>query len=1132
MDPPMAKTPTIRKFNPGTFQSDEEVIRQFVVREHELGVVLDVLRDNVDAPSCQHILLVAPRGRGKTMLLARVAAELRSGDELSQRLLPVRFMEESHEILDISDFWLETLFYLSREIAGGDPDFGRELQDTHTDLKTRWRGDSLAERAKAVVLDASDRLGRSLVLMVENLQTLCDDVDDDFGWQLRDTLQSEPQVILIGTATSRFKGLEEAQEPFFELFRTINLEPLDTEACGRLWHMVSGDEVTDRRIRPLQILTGGSPRLLVIVAEFARHHSFGKLMEELVTLVDDHTEYFRGHLETLAPTERRVYLAVIDLWQPSTTGEIAARARMDVRSVSSLLGRLIDRGAVTFQGEGRKREYAAAERLYSIYYKMRRERDEAAVVHNLIQFMRVFYNEDELEEMTYMLKMEAAILPSIQEGLERALAESPQFDRILSQEEPTGVGSVRTNHGTMKFPKIKENMDKDVRVAESMMKEAHENALGGRYEAAVSIFESVIGKFTGRKAPRLQETVVAALALKANLLSHIGKVSEALSTYAQIKKHFQESKIPEVNILVAEAMVTEGNLLREFGKFKEAITTFEAVIERFSGSEVQELTILAATAHEHKGRTLDHIGEFEAAIETYDQVTELFGKCKSPGVKVQVAAAMHNKGISQVRVGDFKAAIATSELVFKHFADYDMPQIQKVVASSLFQKGKAQAELGNSISAIDTFDEIVERYGLVKDIELQILVAKALFSKAMTQRELDLKSAIATFDEIVERFGAFDELPVKNLVADVLFAKAETQYELGDVDSSVKSYDEFVALVDDDQKSNRQLQVATAMVNRGVAQWKIGNLPEAISSFDLVYERFESSELTELQEAVVKSLLYKGMMQAQLGHSEAEIATYDVVIDRVGNSTDPTLQLCSGRAMINKGVARGRLGNHDASIGAYNLVVDCFGESESQELQKVVVLAMINKAIVLGQLGENSESMATHDAVINRAGRYESPWFQEVVVNAWVSKADHQIRIGQPEEARLTCESVQEMLDSLETDTADAIGWQLQWIETRALLLQNDYATAMNTFRSLYASAVFEDEMMMQRMIWGTVIIIKTGASEKDVLDILLTDEKKADVLNPLVVALHKRIGLNVRASAEVAEVAEDIMRAFDDGQV
>ena len=158
MDPAQART--IRKFNPGTFQSDEEVVRQFVVRERELGLVLDVLRDNVETPSCQHVLLVAPRGRGKTMLLARVSAELRAENELSRRMLPVRFMEESHEIFDIADFWLETLFYLSKEIVRPDPDLARELQAVHADLTGQWRGEFLAERARATVLDASGPIGQ------------------------------------------------------------------------------------------------------------------------------------------------------------------------------------------------------------------------------------------------------------------------------------------------------------------------------------------------------------------------------------------------------------------------------------------------------------------------------------------------------------------------------------------------------------------------------------------------------------------------------------------------------------------------------------------------------------------------------------------------------------------------------------------------------------------------------------------------------------------------------------------------------------------------------------------------------------------------------------------------------------
>ena len=80
----------IRKFNPGTYQSDEEIISQFVVRNHELNIVLETLQGNIHSPSCQHVLIVAPRGRGKTMLLARVAAELRTNDGFSQHLLPVR----------------------------------------------------------------------------------------------------------------------------------------------------------------------------------------------------------------------------------------------------------------------------------------------------------------------------------------------------------------------------------------------------------------------------------------------------------------------------------------------------------------------------------------------------------------------------------------------------------------------------------------------------------------------------------------------------------------------------------------------------------------------------------------------------------------------------------------------------------------------------------------------------------------------------------------------------------------------------------------------------------------------------------------------------------------------------------
>ena len=380
-------SPVVRKFNPGVLQSDEEVVAQFVVRQREFGILMDVLRGNVASSPCQHMLVVAPRGRGKTMMLARVAAELRSNEVLRREFLPVRFMEESYEVFDLADFWLDVLLYLAPEVACHDAEAADQLREAHAEFSRRPPGAEVEESARTVALETARRLGRKLVLMVENCQSLFDDLDDRFGWGLRKTLQTEPNVMFLGTATVRMAALTDVEAPFYEFFRTLLLAPLPLSECRVLWEAVSGETRSEREIRPLQILTGGDPRLLVIVAGLSRHSSLRDLLQELVALIDDHTEYFRSHLDHLSKTERRVYVALIDLWRPSTTAEIAARARQDVRATSSLLGRLVKRGAISYEGKGQKRLYQATQPLYSIYYKLRRQRDQAAVVQWLVHWM-------------------------------------------------------------------------------------------------------------------------------------------------------------------------------------------------------------------------------------------------------------------------------------------------------------------------------------------------------------------------------------------------------------------------------------------------------------------------------------------------------------------------------------------------------------------------------------------------------------------------------------------------------------------------------------------------------------------------------------------------------------------------
>ncbi len=587
------REPRVRKFNPGAFQSDQEVIDQFVVRKPELDIVLDVLRGNIESSSCQHVLVVAPRGRGKSMLLARVAAELRQSSDFQGQLFALRFMEESQEIFNIADFWLESLFFLASQLTKIHPDLSRELNATHADLSEQWQDNQLAVRARAAVLNAADRMGKKLVFMLENLQTLCEDTDEHFGWQLRKALQSEPQIMLLATATSRFEGLDNVEQPFYELFRQIDLQPLDTEDCRCLWRVISGDPVGSREIRPLQILTGGSPRLIVIVADFARHRSLRELMEKLVTLIDDHTEYFRGHLESFAKTERRVYLAVIDLWQPSLTGEIAARARMDVRGVSALLGRLVNRGAVIVEGGGKKKLYSAAERLYSIYYKLRRERDEAAVVRNLVHFMTVFYSGPEFGEFSSRLAAEAADSVGIRVGLERAATERPEmlsaFPESFSGRQRTATGRERAVAGIAEAQPAQtveqgKGPDRDslIEIARELFNRDVAQGERGDPEAEMAAYDELFKRFGDTDDPAILALVAEAMLIMAEAYQESGRPAQALAMAERVEGPLRSLPDRRAAGFRRRSRWLRANALFVLGKPQEALPEVEHLLASFS----------------------------------------------------------------------------------------------------------------------------------------------------------------------------------------------------------------------------------------------------------------------------------------------------------------------------------------------------------------------------------------------------------------------------------------------------------------------------------------------------------------------------------------------------------------------
>ncbi|MDE2998456.1 MAG: AAA family ATPase [Gemmatimonadota bacterium] len=767
----------IRKFNPGTHQSDEQVIGQFVVRNRELKTILEVLRGNVDSPSCQHIILVGPRGRGKTMLLVRSAAELRTDEQLSGRLLPVRFMEESQEIFNLADFWLEALFHLAREIEEHDSDLSRQLRETHAGLSSRWREQSLEALARAAVLEAADRLNRRLVLMVENLQSLCENVDEDFGWKLREALQTEPQVMLLASATSRFEGLNEAEQPFFELFRNISLQPLDTDECRLLWQVVSGDNVSTREIRPLQILTGGNPRLLVIVAEFARHRSLRRLMEELVTLIDEHTEYFRGHLEVLAKTERRVYVSVIDLWQPSSTGEIAARARADVRVVSTMLGRLVERGAVVVEGTGRKRLYAPAEPIYSIYYKLRRERDEAAIVENLIHFMVAFYDDGEISEISEQLYLEARESQVLRAGMNRALEKMKPADEVGS---------------SAKRDMVKDAGDRLDRYYQAKSEKRLQEKIDRAFNEGAwrSVIEIAAKLLTAGEAESLQHSVVflaRIFQMKAFAYLQLGELRAMEFTCEEMVRICHDSNALDVQWRVASVLLELGRSTRESGDLQGAIAAYEEVVKHYGASTTPELQWWVAVALNHKGKAIKERGDLEGAIASWDELIERYRASRASNIQYWVAAALISKAEATMKLGDAAGADAIVKSIIERYSYSSNADLQYWVGAALIDKGRMETQIGDLNGAVATYEQVVERFGASDVSGLQMCVAGALIDIGRVKTVLgDSQGAVAAWDELVQRYSGSDASDLQRFVIGALIDKGMFQAEMGRADEALR----------------------------------------------------------------------------------------------------------------------------------------------------------------------------------------------------------------------------------------------------------------------------------------------------------------------------------------------------------
>ena len=590
----------VKKYNPG-FLTDDEIIESFCVRTSEFESITESLRETT-GNSNSHSLVIGPRGSGKTHLLLRVAVEVRR-DETLAGLFPVVFPEESYEVSTCGEFWLECLGHLAEQAPTGERD---TLRLTYNDLRTGQDDRVLADRCIGALLDFADRHQKRLLLIVENLNMLFSDMGDpDAGWRLRKTLQTEPRIILLGSATSRFEEIDSPEHALYDLFRVVTLRPLDTEECEVLWGTVSGKPTTTRAVRPLEILTGGNPRLLAIIARFGAGQSFPQLMGNLLDLVDEHTEYFKSHLETLPPQERRVYLALARLWKPSTTREVADLARLDTNKCSSMLGRLVQRGSVAIEGgTPRRKEYYLTERLYNIYYLLRRGGGSDHVVQALIDFMICLYSPSELLKFT------------------KGLYESSHTSDVLLQ-------------------------GAHVQMTVALVKEALTLRQMGRANEALDVYDQVIRLSYSEGVSSVESIVAITLLKELILLIEAGQDDESLAICSEFVNRFETRTEPQFHLLIAVIFYVKGIVLSKRDNINKALTTYDQALTYLSGTSENWISnFIMAGMIFCKGMTFMQNSQPEEALAAFDRVVALDGKSKGTHFAGTTANALAAKVIA------------------------------------------------------------------------------------------------------------------------------------------------------------------------------------------------------------------------------------------------------------------------------------------------------------------------------------------------------------------------------------------------------------------------------------------------------------------------------------------------------
>ncbi len=603
----------------------------FVARQELAERLLERIRLSATTAAKYYMLVIGPRGIGKTHLVALLYHRIRADAGLDAALRIAWLQEDPWSVASYPLLLLSVLQQLANEYH----------DDALTAEITRLQQLPVETFAQAAEALLRRFLGdKTLLILTENFDDICKALGKDGQHQLRAFLQTYANTTILATSISLLDPvIADQEQPFYGGFLREFLTPLGFEEAVQMLMRIArardaeplaamlNTAVGRARVRAIHHLAGGNPRIYVIFHQFLTWETLDELVEPFMKLVNELTPYYQGRMQRLAPMQRNLVDIIRRSPAPIPVKEIATAALHSPQAVSSELVKLRDLGYVQALEDGRLSRYELREPLMRLALNTKEQRGDAIPI--FVAFLRAWFP---LVDLMTMLEQITPAQPWQRRAVEAAMA--MEYDAVvpgLLQDfqrcADSGNHADAVELGRELLKREPQHLRHWYALGASLAMLGHEEALLNLWKEGVQKFPHELlawnqFDFVLQRAGRLAEALEAsgkafALAPQDRILAYnhasnllrLGRESEGMEVAARALEQLEGA---------SEAAAQQKGrilLLGMLQRHREIIPTAIAVLDK----RLRDITAWRGLA-----LSLDQLGYYQAASASLRFLTEMF----------------------------------------------------------------------------------------------------------------------------------------------------------------------------------------------------------------------------------------------------------------------------------------------------------------------------------------------------------------------------------------------------------------------------------------------------------------------------------------------------------------------------